>query len=107
MAGGTPAPREDGRDRLMRWSMFRAAIVWLLPAAGVALAQGGEKDEARRMVLVELNTSQGCDMCPEAEKILGQLAGRSERIVPIAFHVDYFNKPWKDPYSDALYSKRQ
>src|SRR4051812_5754312 len=46
-------------------------------------------------------------MCPEAEAILGQLAGRSDRIVPIAFHVDYFNKPWKDPFSDALYSRRQ
>src|SRR4051812_18980041 len=46
-------------------------------------------------------------MCPEAEAILGQLAGRSDRIVPIAFHVDYFNKPWKDPYSDALHSRRQ
>src|SRR3954454_17640811 len=46
-------------------------------------------------------------MWPEAEAILGRLAGRSDRIVPIAFHVYYFNKPWKDPFSDALYSRRQ
>jgi hypothetical protein len=46
-------------------------------------------------------------MCPEAEKILGALAGRDRRVVPIAFHVDYFNQPWKDVFSDPLYSQRQ
>ena len=59
------------------------------------------------MVLVELYTSQGCDMCPTAEKMLGALAERDRRIVPIAFHVDYFNDPWKDVFSDPLYSQRQ
>ncbi len=62
---------------------------------------------ARRAVLVELYTSQGCDMCPEAEKILGQLARGHSSIVPIAFHVDYFNDPWKDQFSDPVYSRRQ
>ena len=59
------------------------------------------------MVLVELYTSQGCDMCPAAEKMLGALAEHDRRIVPIAFHVDYFNDPWKDVFSDPLYSQRQ
>jgi hypothetical protein len=59
------------------------------------------------MVLVELFTSQGCDMCPEAERLLGVLAARNSRVVPIAFHVDYFNDPWKDPFSDKLHSERQ
>jgi hypothetical protein len=63
--------------------------------------------QAERMVLVELYTSQGCDMCPTAEKILGALAERDQRIVPVAFHVDYFNDPWKDVFSDPLYSQRQ
>ena len=68
---------------------------------------GDDRDARARMVLVELYTSQGCDMCPAAEKLLGSLAERDRRIVPIAFHVDYFNEPWKDVFSDALYSKRQ
>ncbi len=59
------------------------------------------------MVLVELYTSQGCDLCPAAENVLGALAERDHRIVPIAFHVDYFNDPWKDVFSDPLYSQRQ
>jgi len=59
------------------------------------------------MVLVELFTSQGCDMCPEAERVLGAIAAKSPRVVPIALHVYYFNDPWKDPFSDKLHSERQ
>jgi hypothetical protein len=46
-------------------------------------------------------------MCPSAEQLLGALAERDRQIVPIAFHVDYFNDPWKDVFSDPLYSQRQ
>src|SRR6516162_3532163 len=46
-------------------------------------------------------------MCPAAEKMLGAPGEQDRRIVPIAFHVDYFNKPWKDVFSDPLYSQRQ
>jgi hypothetical protein len=85
------------------------SIAFLAPSSGAALAQtdAPEGSGSRRVVLVELYTSQGCNMCPEAEKNLGILAGRERRIVPIAFHVDYFNKPWKDPFSEPLYSQRQ
>ena len=71
------------------------------------LVSADERYEAKRMVLVELYTSQGCDMCPTAEKVLGALAERDRGIVPIAFHIDYFNDPWKDVFSDPLYSQRQ
>src|SRR5262249_51871805 len=30
-----------------------------------------------------------------------------DRVVCLAFHVDYFNDPWKDPYSDPAFSSRQ
>src|SRR5262249_14337057 len=49
-------------------------------------------------------------MCPKAEQLLGRLAEMgygTDRIVPLAFHVDYFNTPWKDPFSDAAYSARE
>jgi hypothetical protein len=83
-------------------------MIPLLVAAGPdRAASAEERDGSKRMVLVELYTSQGCDMCPTAEKILGTLADRESRIVPIAFHVDYFNDPWQDVFSDPLYSQRQ
>ena len=57
--------------------------------------------------LVELYTSQGCDTCPEAEPLPGVPSGRNTQVVPVAFHVDYFNSLWKDSFLDALYSQRQ
>lgn len=82
-------------------------ILLSIPAAPDRTAAGDTRGESKRMVLVELYTSQGCDMCPAAEKMLGALAEQDRGIVPIAFHVDYFNDPWKDVFSDPLYSQRQ
>ena len=79
----------------------------MVAAWPVRAISADDRDEPKRMVLVELYTSQGCDMCPTAEKMLGALAERERRIVPVAFHVDYFNDPWKDVFSDPLYSQRQ
>jgi hypothetical protein len=92
------------------WIRWFAALV-IVSVGGGVLAQDKPRDdlksESERKVLVELYTSQGCDMCPTAERMLGALAERDRRIVPIAFHVDYFNDPWKDVFSDPLYSQRQ
>jgi hypothetical protein len=85
-------------------------LIAIVPMAFVGEGTFGQdtgRDAPKRMVLVELYTSQGCDMCPAAEKALGALAEQNHRIVPIAFHVDYFNDPWKDVFSDPLYSQRQ
>ncbi|QEH32523.1 hypothetical protein OJF2_10000 [Aquisphaera giovannonii] len=92
----------------MRIRLLIVAAASLLPLAGLpARGQEAGGPASRRLVLVELFTSQGCDMCPAAEKILGELSARDPRVVPIAFHVDYFNEPWKDVFSDPLYSRRQ
>ena len=93
---------------MRRWIELLGLMIPILAALGTCPgASAGERDEPKRLVLVELFTSQGCDMCPTAEKILGALAERETRIVPIAFHVDYFNDPWTDVFSDPLYSQRQ
>src|SRR5690242_10699039 len=91
------------------WIRGFAALVIVAFGAGGVFAQDEPRDDSKsnRKVLVELYTSQGCDMCPTAEKLLGALAERDRRIVPIAFHVDYFDDPWKDVFSDPLYSRRQ
>jgi hypothetical protein len=90
-----------------RIALSGLVITLLAAVAPKIAASADERDESKRMVLVELYTSQGCDMCPTAEKVLGALAERNRRIVPIAFHVDYFNDPWRDVFSDPLYSQRQ
>jgi hypothetical protein len=87
------------------------AVYFLLTVLRPAVAAAGENpvDQPKR-VLVELYTSQGCSSCPPASDLLGKLTelgvGR-DRIVPLNLHVDYFNQPWPDPYSDASYTRRQ
>jgi hypothetical protein len=98
---GWPEPVKE-RPMRRRWPLLLAPIV----ALGT-LAPAPAQTAAKRTVLVELYTSQGCDMCPEAEALLGTLGEANPGIAPVAMHVDYFNKPWKDPFSDPLHSERQ
>jgi hypothetical protein len=96
---------KDRALKLLVLSIFLTIVVRL----PFAHSQEGVPEPPKK-VLVELYTSQGCDSCPPASDLLGRLAGLgygSDRIVPINFHVDYFNQPWVDPYSDASYSRRQ
>ncbi len=63
------------------------------------------------VVVLELFTSQGCSSCPPADRVLSKL-GHDEslrgRVVPLAFHVDYWNYiGWADPFSSADWSERQ
>lgn len=61
--------------------------------------------------LLELYTSEGCDSCPPAERWLADLPDRGfklDRVVPLAFHVDYWNDlGWVDPYAQNLFTQRQ
>ena len=54
--------------------------------------------------MVELFTSQGCSSCPPAEQWLNSLKDKPNlwsQLVPIAFHVDYWDKlGWPDIYAD-------
>jgi hypothetical protein len=58
-------------------------------------------------VVAELFTSQGCNSCPPAEALLGELAGRSD-VLPLAFHVTYWNDlGWRDRFSIQEADARQ
>ncbi len=61
--------------------------------------------------LIELYTSEGCSSCPPAEHWLSSLRTDTElwtRWVPVAFHVDYWDKMgWKDRFDDPRFARRQ
>ena len=61
--------------------------------------------------LVELFTSEGCSSCPPADRWLSSLQQDPRlwtEIVPVAFHVDYWdNLGWKDRFAAPAYSRRQ
>lgn len=64
-----------------------------------------------RVSLVELYTSEGCSSCPPAEKWLGELRdapGLWRDFVPVAFHVDYWNRlGWPDRFSTKEFTHRE
>ena len=90
---------------------FALALV-LLATCGVATgAQCNAKSAERRVPLLELYTSEGCNSCPPADRWLSALPTRGlapEHVVALGFHVDYWNDlGWNDPFSKPAYSARQ
>ena len=52
-------------------------------------------------VVVELFTSQGCNSCPPADALLGELAGRDD-VLLLSFHVTYWDRlGWPDSFGLA------
>ncbi|RFP86874.1 DUF1223 domain-containing protein [Rhodobacteraceae bacterium 63075] len=73
--------------------------------AGVATGLKAEPD--RRLVVVELFTSQGCSSCPPADKFLHDLAKRDD-VLALGLHVDYWDYiGWKDVFASPAFSERQ
>src|SRR5262245_38547331 len=71
------------------------------------VAAADESTRAEAPVVVELFTSQGCNSCPPADALLGELAQRPD-LVALAFHVDYWNYiGWQDPFSSPEATQRQ
>ena len=74
----------------------------------VAFSQGALAQEAARpKAVVELFTSQGCNSCPPADELLGELAKRGD-VVALAYHVDYWDYlGWRDTLASPENTARQ
>jgi len=81
-------------------------VTTLVKAETITISSGLEKNQ-----FVELYTSEGCSSCPPADKWLSKLKNDPRLwndIVPIAFHVDYWDRlGWKDELARQDYSQRQ
>jgi len=94
----------------MRWSLL-LALPLLLGGTACSSSAEGAPEPWKRVVLVELFTSQGCSSCPAADELvhgLPQLGFTRDKVVPLAYHVDYWDGlGWKDPFASAAFTKRQ
>src|SRR3977135_2630153 len=83
---------------ISRWSgaLGVCAVVAIAPQA-----------HADPRAVVELFTSQGCSSCPEADKVLGELA-RDPNVIALSLPIDYWDYlGWKDTLADSRFSARQ
>lgn len=97
----------------IHWQLVTLGPALALAALGSvpASSAGGGEPARDTAVVLELFTSQGCSTCPPAERVLTQV-GLDEatrgRIVPLVFHVDYWNEAgWVDPFSAREWTARQ
>lgn len=92
-------------------TLISAAGLALLAGVAIAAPMCGAESGTRRGVLLELYTSEGCDSCPPADRRLSQLGNQAAdagRVVPLAFHVDYWDRlGWADRFASPLHTRRQ
>jgi hypothetical protein len=92
-----------GGGMLFRRLLIPCAVLALAAAMPFAPAQAG----AKRPVVVELYTSQGCDSCPPADALLTQLAARKD-VIALSLPITYWDMlGWKDTLASEACTRRQ
>ncbi len=81
---------------------------WLALCVGCLVPALASAQTSKRPLIVELFTSQGCSSCPPADAIVAELARDRPDLLPLTFHVTYWNNlGWQDPFSFAGATGRQ
>jgi hypothetical protein len=97
------------RLRLISWIVSVAAVAaagWFVVDRSVAFS--ATSASAGDPVVLELFTSQSCSSCPPADALLSQLGSSTKGVIPLAYHVDYWNNlGWSDSFSSHQFSERQ
>jgi len=96
----------------MRAFLFFGVTLGLLARLSAAEARPVEfSSGVTQTTLLELYTSEGCSSCPPAERFLATLRdqpGLWRDFVPVAFHVDYWNRlGWPDRFSTREFTQRE
>ena len=99
-----------GRFGLVPWIVSVATVAAIgfgLFHKAVAFSQTDAAADGTPVVL-ELFTSEGCSSCPPADALLSDLGSSTKSVIPLAYHVDYWNHlGWSDPFSSHQWSERQ
>ncbi len=90
----------------LKYSIFiLSALAAALPAHA---ASCNAKSGTGTAALLELYTSEGCSSCPPADKWVSGLNIKSDKLVPIALHVGYWDYiGWKDEFAKPEFYRRQ
>ncbi|MGC1301345.1 MAG: DUF1223 domain-containing protein [Caulobacteraceae bacterium] len=76
-------------------------------AALSTTAEAARPSRAPPPVLVELFTAQGCASCPQADRVLAQIADR-KGVLALTFPVDYWDYlGWRDTFAKPEFTDRQ
>jgi hypothetical protein len=86
---------------MIRRSLAYAAIVACTAVAPLSVGH------AQTRAALELFTSQGCSSCPNADRVIGELA-TDPSLVAISLPIDYWDYlGWKDTLADPRHTVRQ
>jgi hypothetical protein len=97
-----------GAPRRILCAMKRARFCWQLLFGALAFAVlAPAPGSAKRQVVVELFTSQGCNSCPPADALIGHLADHLD-LMTLSLPVTYWDMlGWKDTLASEANTRRQ
>jgi hypothetical protein len=91
-------------------SFALSILVFLVSSNVIAAGQCSAKSGNETAAVLELYTSEGCNSCPPADKWVSSLSPngyKSSQIVPLAFHVDYWDYiGWADRFATKEFGSR-